>query len=933
MKFNKIIPVLDTLNKFASRSTEIRDIRELALEVEHILEEVIEMEHTGLFLYDFIDKKLKLYFAKGFSEEERVEAERTAMDRHPGHVFNTGQVLYVPDVESDNPPVSIDSRRSFKVRTRLSIPVFNGEKVVGVFSIVSTEKNKFTDEEIAVFFFIGKIAGSVYGHIQNRSDLQQLALIARHTDNAVLITDKEGRTEWVNKAFETTTGYTLDEIRGEKVLEIIQGSDRKKGKLSKIIQAMSQQKSIETNVEYYSKSGKSYWAWLQVQPVFNEKGELTQFISIHKDISARKKIEDALKVNVKQTRLIIDTALDAYVFINSKGEVVLWNKQAVKMFGYSNNEALGKKISDLIIPEQMRQSHLTGMKRYMDSGTGPMMNRRIEITGQRKNGEQFFVELAVNPVKIKNENYFSAFIRDISEQKKAQYDLESTTSRISTLMRNLHTGILVENEFRKIVLVNKEFCHLFNIGADPEQLVGLDCAPTAELSKHFFKEPEKFLERISEILLSGQPAFDEQLELADGRVFERDYLPIYSKEKFMGNLWRYSDITPRKKNERELKKARQEAISASLAKSQFLANMSHEIRTPLHAIYGLTRLLEDTNVTEEQKKLIKGLNSSSENLLGIVNDILDFTKIEAGQMEIVEAEFSLDDLVKKIFDSFEHKAEEQEITLTNIFDKGIKYHLLGDNIRLRQILVNLMNNAIKFTQRGTVSLECKLVASPGNSCIIYFNVTDTGIGIAEENISKVFQSFQQEDAGTTRSYGGTGLGLAISKQLVEMMGGILEVRSKKNEGSEFFFTLPFQKVEETDGPGEDETAEISTETFRGIKVLLVEDNPFNQFIAKSMLEKWETVVTVASNGKEALEILREDAFQIVLMDLQMPEMGGLEATRRIRSELKLDVPVIALTANAVKGVIEDCFSAGMNDYIAKPFSPDALAKKIKTLIE
>jgi len=681
MKFDKIIPVLEILNKFASRSTQIHDIRELALEVEHILEEVIEMEYTGLFLYDFVEKKLKLYFAKGFSEEERVEAERTVMDRHPGHVYKSGKTLYVPDVDSFNPPFSIDSKRSFKIRTRLSIPVFNGDNVVGVFSIASSKKNNFSEEQIAVFSFIGNIAGSVYGHILNQSEL------------------------------------------------------------------------------------------------------------------------------------------------------------------------------------------------------------------------------------------------------------ESSTSRITTLIQNMQTGIMMEDENRKIVLVNNEYCNLFDISDDPEQMVGMDLGSHIRYTSSFFKEPEKFLDKVRKILAFREPVIDETIELADGRVYERDYLPIYSRSKFMGNLWQYSDITARKKAERDLKNARQDAISANIAKSQFLANMSHEIRTPLNAIYGLTRLLEDTQVTEEQRKLITGLNSSSEGLLGIVNDILDFSKIEAGQMDLNESEFSLEELVKKVYDSFEFRAEENEVKLKIIFDKEIKFHLFGDKVRLRQILVNLMNNAIKFTQKGIVKLECSLVKSTRNSCVIYFSVSDTGIGIAKEDISKIFQSFQQLDPGTTRNYGGTGLGLPISRQLVELMGGILEVNSMKNKGSEFYFTLPFKKAFEAVKPVVVESIELNIKSLNGIKALIVEDNQFNQFIAKSMLEKWNMVVTVANNGREALDRLRDYSFQIVLMDLQMPEMGGLEATRKIRSELNLDIPVIALTANAVKGVIEECLSAGMNDYIPKPFNPETLANKIKHLLD
>jgi PAS domain S-box-containing protein len=810
MNYNNIIPVLDILNKFASRSTDIRNVSDLAIEVDHILEELIGMEYNGLFLYDFVEKKLKLYYAKGFSEEERLEAERTALDRHPGYVFKTGKMMYVRDTEEYNPAENIDSKRSFKIRSRLSIPVLNGDTVVGVFVMGSSEKNKFSEKQIAVFSFIGNIAGSVYGQILSRSELQE---------------------------------------------------------------------------------------------------------------------------NAKQTRLIIDTALDAYVLINSKGVVIRWNKQAILMFGYTVKEAIGKKISDLIIPSSMQKLHIDGMKRYKEPGLGPVVNKRIEVQARRKSGKQFLVELAVNAVRIGNDNFFSAFIKDISEQKQSQDELELTTSRISTLIRNLHTGILVEDEKRKIVLVNNEYCRLFNIAVDPEKLVGLDCNSIFHRASRFFKDPDNFLDRTDTILTLLQPAIDEQLDLLDGRVYERDYLPIYSGVKFMGNLWRYSDITARKNAEQELKSARQEAISANIAKSQFLANMSHEIRTPLHAISGLTRLLEDTPVTEEQKKLISGLNSSSEGLLGIVNDILDFSKIEAGQMELNETEFSLDDLVKKVFDAFEYRAEEKELKLKLIYDESLRFSIHGDNIRLRQVLVNLMSNAIKFTQKGQVTVEIRMIKSTKNTCTVKFKVSDTGIGIADDNIKRIFQSFQQVDTGTTRNYGGTGLGLPISRQLVELMGGKLEVKSEKGKGSEFFFTLIFKKTINITLPDEQAPTESTTIGLEGISVLIVEDNQFNQFIAKSTLEKWRMVVEVANNGKEALEKLKANSFQIVLMDLQMPEMGGLEATRKIRMELKLDIPIIALTANAVKGVIDECISAGMNDYIPKPFKPEVLAKKIKDLTD
>jgi signal transduction histidine kinase len=345
------------------------------------------------------------------------------------------------------------------------------------------------------------------------------------------------------------------------------------------------------------------------------------------------------------------------------------------------------------------------MKHYLKTGEGPVLNKRIEITAKRRSGEHFPVELTISPIRYENDVNFSAFVRDISETKKAQYELESTTSRLATLIRNLHTGILVEDENRNIALVNNIFCEIFNIPAEPDDMIGFDCSLSAEQSKHLFVDPDKFTTRVDVILKDRKMVINEELEMVDGRVFVRDYLPIFNNDRFLGSLWQYQDITKRKQDEKELEAAKNSAESANLAKSQFLANMSHEIRTPLNAIFGMTQLLSKSEIAKEHEKIINGLLVSSDNLLNIINDTLDLSKIEAGEISLEKSYFNIREMTDKIVRSMEYKAEEKNIDLITKLDENIDDVLLGDETRIKQVLINLVNNGIKFTETGKVLLE------------------------------------------------------------------------------------------------------------------------------------------------------------------------------------------------------------------------------------
>jgi signal transduction histidine kinase len=387
----------------------------------------------------------------------------------------------------------------------------------------------------------------------------------------------------------------------------------------------------------------------------------------------------------------------------------------------------------------------------------------------------------------------------------------------------------------------------------------------------------------------------------------------------------------------ELKRAKEKAEEASRAKEQFLSMMSHEIRTPLNAIIGVTNLLSQMELTTDQRENVEILSFSAKNLLNLINDILDLSKIEAGKMELEELEFDLKALLTNLTESFRHKAKEKDLQIKLHIDKNIPALLIGDSVRISQIINNLMSNALKFTEEGYVQLTVRLAKTFEDSIEILFAVSDTGIGIENDRLQSIFENFSQAGKDISRKYGGTGLGLAITKQLVELQGGSISAMSTPMVGSTFSFQIPLKKVlsREEKNPnllGKEQTAAPieMPQRLEGVHVLVVEDNRVNQTLVRKFLTNWGAAVTLAENGKRALEKLAQMRFDIVLMDLQMPEMDGYEAAIQIRrNESTLaQIPIIALTASTLTKERERAFQVGMNDYITKPFDPAELYKKI-----
>jgi len=479
-----------------------------------------------------------------------------------------------------------------------------------------------------------------------------------------------------------------------------------------------------------------------------------------------------------------------------------------------------------------------------------------------------------------------------------------------------------------------------------ENLIGTDFF-------EYFTEPKKAREIYKQVFAEGFVA-DFPLTIRDGKLTEVLFNGSVYKDdsgKVIGVVVVARDITDHKRIENELKDAKRFAESAAKiaeeakdvaesatiiaedavkSKQQFLSNMSHEIRTPMNAIIGFTKVLLKSDLNEKQKEYLNAIKLSGDALTVLINDILDLAKVDAGKMVFEQTPFKMAASISAMIHLFETKIQEKNLQLIKKYDDKIPKILSGDPVRLHQIILNLVSNAVKFTSEGKITISVRLLNENEEKADIEFSVSDTGIGIPEDKMEHIFENFQQATSETARLYGGTGLGLAISKQLVESQGGRIIAKSKLGEGSTFSFILPFQK---TDAEVESEKVmNILTTKVQNAKVLVVEDIALNQLLMKTLLDDFGFEHDIADNGKIAIEKLQNRSYDIILMDLHMPEMNGFEATEYIRSKMNSKIPIIALTADVTTADLNKCTAVGMNDYISKPLDEKLLYNKISDLL-
>ncbi len=610
-------------------------------------------------------------------------------------------------------------------------------------------------------------------------------------------------------------------------------------------------------------------------------------------------------------------ALDQHAIVSITdihGTIVYANDRFCEISGYQRQELIGKNHrivkSGIHPPEIFRDMWGTITLGHVWHG---------EVCNRAKNGQPYWVNATIVPLLGPDgqPDQYIAIRTDISDRKRMEAQLSEQLDLVEGLIEAIPLPVYIKDAEGRYLRLNRAF-EIF-IGVKREDFIG---KTLYELLAH--DDAEFHSEKDAELLAhGGTQTYETLVHGHDGLSHNAIYRKAALSRRdgnIYGLLGTIIDITERKKAEIEMQLAKEAAEAASQAKSEFLANMSHEIRTPMNGIIGMTDLALDTALTEEQREFLSIVKSSAEALLTILNDILDFSKIEAGKLLVEEISFDLHRVIAETLKTMAMRAHEKHIELVFEIMPDVPRHVLGDPSRLRQILINLLGNAIKFTHAGEIAVRAELTATIGDLPQIQFSVRDTGVGIAADKQQSIFEAFSQEDTSTTRRFGGTGLGLSISRRLVELMHGRMWLESEQGKGSTFFFSLELKTDNE---PPEAGTSHIA---LRGRHILVVDDNATNCRILSGMLAHWDVKTTLADGGPAAIQILRStpQAFDCILLDAHMPEMDGYELALNIRGPLAITTPMVMLSSGAMRGDGQRCQEVGISGYFSKPISSEEL---------
>jgi PAS domain S-box-containing protein len=649
-----------------------------------------------------------------------------------------------------------------------------------------------------------------------------------------------------------------------------------------------------------------------------------------RDITSQMLYENRLSKLNTHLKALVSNLQAAILFEGTERKVLLVNEVFCKRFNipYYPGDLMGLKAQVLL--QEVTQQHAQPAD-FQEWAERVLDTRQISI------GQKFTMPdgqiLCFDAIPVYSDQEYLGLLwqcHDITARETAQARLQESEERYRGILENMELGLLELDENGIITRAFDHFCEM--LGYEEFELVGKKPSDVFIASAEIYNTRQQKAKHAS----SESGIYEQQFTRKDGTKIWAivSSTPILNRKGQVGGyISIHYDITDRKELEHHLEAAKNRAEKAMKAERQFLANMSHEIRTPMNAVIGMTHLLLDTRPTPEQKDYLESLKFSAGSLLSLIDNILDLSKIEAHQLTLELAAFSLRNMLTNLKQSFQFKVKDEPISVDLDLDEELNQLLIGDPTRLNQIFTNLLGNAIKFTSRGTIGIKVRILKQRETHMDLQFSVFDTGIGIAPEKLNLVFKNFKQADSEITRKYGGTGLGLSIVKQLVELMGGEIWVESEVGKGTDFFFNLSLPTSEQADN--QQLAVSLSPNHHKGLLrslwVLLVEDNPMNQKLASHILKQWGCHFEVANNGLEAVQKTQERHFDIILMDIHMPVMDGCEATARIRKDegnLNSTSQIIGLTAAAMLDEKKRAIEAGMNEFVTKPFSPTTLAELI-----
>ncbi len=746
-----------------------------------------------------------------------------------------------------------------------------------------------------------------------------LQSILDNVPSIIFIKDKEGRYLLINNQYEKINGVSLKNIylktdydfRPKELADELCRTDKK---------VFETEESITFEQTITSK-GKTLTLLTTKVPLRNEQGEIYALCGMATDISSQKEIQTMLEERDERfTKLFHSSPVAMSLASLDPNQIVEVNQSFEQLTEFTQDEVIQKNSVQIGILTEEERDKLS--KAFREEGF--LRNQEVVLTTKSKSKKHVLISASI--LEIEKKAFALNVYIDISIRKKFEKELLKTKSLLTEAMTIGHLGSFEHNIIDHTVTWSKEIFTMMEMDPNSDPLD----YPSYIRAIHTDDLP-MVLANIEKTYATKTGALTvNRFITAKGNTkwIETRTIPQLDKD---GNICLFrgtmQDITERKELEQELRAAKETAEKSVIAKEHFLSNMSHEIRTPMNAVLGFTDLLIDTPLNTEQKDFVEAIQTSGKNLMSIINDILDYSKIEAGMMTIEQVPMSVRSIFSSLSVLFNQK--KTDIALSFTTDPAIPENLSGDPTRLTQIIINLVSNAIKFTEKGSVKVAAVLEKKIDQVAHVRFTVTDTGIGIAEDKIDAVFERFNQATNDTTRKYGGTGLGLSIVKRLVELQGGSIHLRSALGVGSVFDFTLPL-----TEQSGE-ATKDLQANTIHStpsekkkLHILLVEDNVINQKLAEKHLTNFGYTLDIAGNGKIALGKLQQATYDLILMDMQMPEMDGYEAAIAIRKQLKLTLPIIAMTAHAMSGEKEKCLAIGMNDYISKPFKAADLYQKI-----